>query len=153
MDRTSFWKVWMSALPITAFTGGASVTFYDNSSLARQVHKVAFGIDAKIANAADAVNRAVERLPEDLRTAVVLRELEGLSYEEIAETMNCPIGTVRSRIFRAREAIAKVFHAKGWKARIATVMGDSVTERIDELRAAGEPLAHLDTGADISSVR
>lgn len=56
---------------------------------------------------ADAVNRAVERLPEDLRTAVVLRELEGLSYEEIAETMNCPIGTVRSRIFRAREAIAE----------------------------------------------
>jgi RNA polymerase sigma-70 factor (ECF subfamily) len=55
---------------------------------------------------ADAVNRAIERLPEDLRTAIVLRELEGLSYEEIAETMNCPIGTVRSRIFRAREAIA-----------------------------------------------
>jgi RNA polymerase sigma-70 factor (ECF subfamily) len=46
-------------------------------------------------------------LPEDLRTAIVLRELEGLSYEEIAETMNCPIGTVRSRIFRAREAIAE----------------------------------------------
>lgn len=56
---------------------------------------------------ADAVNRAIERLPEDLRTAIVLRELEGLSYEEIAETMNCPIGTVRSRIFRAREAIAE----------------------------------------------
>jgi RNA polymerase sigma-70 factor (ECF subfamily) len=56
---------------------------------------------------ADAVNRAIERLPDDLRTAVVLRELEGLSYEEIAETMNCPIGTVRSRIFRAREAIAE----------------------------------------------
>jgi RNA polymerase sigma-70 factor, ECF subfamily len=55
----------------------------------------------------DAVNRAIDRLPEDLRTAVVLRELEGLSYEEIAETMNCPIGTVRSRIFRAREAIAE----------------------------------------------
>jgi len=54
----------------------------------------------------DAVNRAIEKLPEDLRTAIVLRELEGLSYEEIAETMNCPIGTVRSRIFRAREAIA-----------------------------------------------
>ncbi len=54
----------------------------------------------------DAVNRAIERLPEDLRTAIVLRELEGLSYEEIAESMNCPIGTVRSRIFRAREAIA-----------------------------------------------
>lgn len=56
---------------------------------------------------ADAVNRAIDRLPEDLRTAIVLRELEGLSYEEIAETMNCPIGTVRSRIFRAREAIAE----------------------------------------------
>lgn len=53
-----------------------------------------------------AVNRAIEKLPEDLRTAIVLRELEGLSYEEIAESMNCPIGTVRSRIFRAREAIA-----------------------------------------------
>lgn len=54
----------------------------------------------------EAVNRAIERLPEDLRTAIVLRELEGLSYEEIADSMNCPIGTVRSRIFRAREAIA-----------------------------------------------
>jgi RNA polymerase sigma-70 factor (ECF subfamily) len=55
---------------------------------------------------AEAVNRAIDRLPEDLRTAIVLRELEGLSYEEIAESMQCPIGTVRSRIFRAREAIA-----------------------------------------------
>lgn len=49
--------------------------------------------------------RAIEDLPEDLRTAITLRELEGLSYEEIADAMNCPIGTVRSRIFRAREAI------------------------------------------------
>jgi RNA polymerase sigma-70 factor (ECF subfamily) len=55
---------------------------------------------------AEAVNRAIDTLPEDLRTAIVLRELEGLSYEEIAESMQCPIGTVRSRIFRAREAIA-----------------------------------------------
>jgi|SRR5215203_106396 len=55
---------------------------------------------------AEAVNRAIDQLPEDLRTAIVLRELEGLSYEEIAESMQCPIGTVRSRIFRAREAIA-----------------------------------------------
>jgi RNA polymerase sigma-70 factor (ECF subfamily) len=53
-----------------------------------------------------AVNRAVEALPEDLRTAITLREIEGLSYDEIASVMNCPIGTVRSRIFRAREAIA-----------------------------------------------
>ena len=55
---------------------------------------------------AEAVNRAIDQLPEDLRTAIVLREIEGLSYEEIAESMQCPIGTVRSRIFRAREAIA-----------------------------------------------
>jgi RNA polymerase sigma-70 factor (ECF subfamily) len=54
----------------------------------------------------EAVNRAIERLPEDLRTAIVLRELEGMSYDEIAHAMNCPVGTVRSRIFRAREAIA-----------------------------------------------
>lgn len=53
-----------------------------------------------------AVNSAMEALPEELRQAVTLREIEGLSYEEIAEVMNCPIGTVRSRIFRAREAIS-----------------------------------------------
>ena len=52
------------------------------------------------------VNRAMDALPEDLRMAITLREIEGLSYEEIAAVMNCPIGTVRSRIFRAREAIA-----------------------------------------------
>ncbi len=51
------------------------------------------------------VNSAIEQLPEDLRTAIVLREIEGLSYEEIAVAMDCPVGTVRSRIFRAREAI------------------------------------------------
>ncbi len=53
------------------------------------------------------VEEAMAQLPEDLRTAIVLRELEGLSYEEIAEAMDCPVGTVRSRIFRAREAIDK----------------------------------------------
>ena len=56
---------------------------------------------------AEAVNKAVKKLPDELSTAVVLREMDGLSYEEIAEVMNCPIGTVRSRIFRAREAIAQ----------------------------------------------
>lgn len=56
---------------------------------------------------AQTVNAAVEALSEDLRQAITLREIEGLSYEEIAEVMNCPIGTVRSRIFRAREAIAQ----------------------------------------------
>jgi RNA polymerase sigma-70 factor (ECF subfamily) len=55
---------------------------------------------------ASAVNFAIEALSEELRQAITLREIEGLSYEEIAELMNCPIGTVRSRIFRAREAIA-----------------------------------------------
>ena len=55
----------------------------------------------------ETVNRAIEGLPEDLRTAIMLRELEGMSYEEIATAMECPVGTVRSRIFRAREAIDK----------------------------------------------
>ncbi len=54
----------------------------------------------------DTVNAAMEELPDELRTAVTLREIEGLSYEDIAQVMDCPIGTVRSRIFRAREAIA-----------------------------------------------
>lgn len=53
------------------------------------------------------VDEAMAALPEELRTAIMLRELEGLSYEEIANIMDCPIGTVRSRIFRAREAIAE----------------------------------------------
>jgi RNA polymerase sigma-70 factor (ECF subfamily) len=53
------------------------------------------------------VNEAIEALPEELRSAIQLRELEGMSYEEIAKLMDCPIGTVRSRIFRAREAIAE----------------------------------------------
>ena len=52
------------------------------------------------------VNTALQALPDDLRQAVTLREIEGLTYEEIAQVMDCPIGTVRSRIFRAREAIS-----------------------------------------------
>ena len=55
---------------------------------------------------AASVNETIQALPAELRTAIVLREIEGLSYEEIAQAMGCPIGTVRSRIFRAREAIA-----------------------------------------------
>ena len=66
------------------------------------------------------VNDAMAALPEDLRTAITLREIEGLSYEEIAETMNCPIGTVRSRIFRAREAIA---------ARLRPILGTNTETR------------------------
>ena len=56
---------------------------------------------------AETVNSTLLKLPEELRTAITLREIDGLSYEEIAQIMNCPIGTVRSRIFRAREAIAE----------------------------------------------
>jgi RNA polymerase sigma-70 factor (ECF subfamily) len=55
----------------------------------------------------ETVENAIAALPEDLRTAIILRELEGMSYEEIAQTMECPVGTVRSRIFRARDAISK----------------------------------------------
>lgn len=61
-----------------------------------------FGAELK-----DVVERAIRELPDDLRTAVTLREFDGLSYEDIAEVMDCPVGTVRSRIFRAREAIDK----------------------------------------------
>lgn len=67
-----------------------------------------------------AVNEAVEALPEELRGAITLREIEGLSYEEIAEAMGCPIGTVRSRIFRAREAIA---------AKLRPILGTSEDKR------------------------
>lgn len=69
---------------------------------------------------AQTVNKAIEDLPEDLRMAIVLREIEGLSYEEIAQAMECPIGTVRSRIFRAREAIA---------ARLKPVLGQDKDRR------------------------
>jgi RNA polymerase sigma-70 factor (ECF subfamily) len=55
----------------------------------------------------DTVNQTLQELPEELRTAITLREIEGLSYEEIATVMRCPVGTVRSRIFRAREAVAQ----------------------------------------------
>jgi RNA polymerase sigma-70 factor (ECF subfamily) len=55
----------------------------------------------------DTVHRTIQQLPEDLRTALTLREFDGLSYEDIANVMQCPVGTVRSRIFRAREAIDK----------------------------------------------
>ena len=66
------------------------------------------------------MNLAVEALSEELRQAITLREIEGLSYEEIAEMMDCPIGTVRSRIFRAREAIAQ---------RLRPLLGTRLDER------------------------
>src|SRR6476469_3435527 len=69
---------------------------------------------------AETVNQTLEELPEELRTAITLREIEGLSYEDIAKIMNCPIGTVRSRIFRAREAIAE---------RLRPLLGTRADER------------------------
>jgi RNA polymerase sigma-70 factor (ECF subfamily) len=69
---------------------------------------------------ASTVNAAMAKLPEELRTAISLREIEGLSYDEISEVMNCPIGTVRSRIFRAREAIA---------AELRPLLGTSADQR------------------------
>ena len=69
----------------------------DNNTPERILHSKQVG---------DTVNNAMQALTEDLRDAIFMREIDGLSYEEIAERMNCPIGTVRSRIFRAREAIS-----------------------------------------------
>lgn len=69
---------------------------------------------------ADTINAAIQELPEDLRKAIVLREIEGMSYEDIATVMQCPVGTVRSRIFRAREAIA---------ARLRPVLGQDPEHR------------------------
>ncbi len=69
---------------------------------------------------AETVNAAIEGLPEELRTAIVLREIEGMSYEDIAQSMGCPIGTVRSRIFRAREAVA---------ARLRPMLGNDADRR------------------------
>lgn len=69
---------------------------------------------------ADTVNAAMEDLPEELRNAIVLREIEGLSYEDIAQRMGCPVGTVRSRIYRAREAIAR---------RLRPLLGTRADER------------------------
>ena len=69
---------------------------------------------------AETVNKAINDLPEELRNAIVMREIDGMSYEDIAESMNCPIGTVRSRIFRAREAIA---------TRLRPLLGDTGNRR------------------------
>lgn len=79
-------------------------TFSPNDSLTDHDTPESAAVSREIAHT---VNLAIEDLPEDQRTAIVLREIEGMSYEEIARIMQCPIGTVRSRIYRAREAIAQ----------------------------------------------
>ena len=61
----------------------------------------------------EALSEGLENLPEELKVALVFREFDGLTYEEIAEVMECPVGTVRSRIFRAREALEKIIDREG----------------------------------------
>lgn len=84
--------------------------YFDSGSALRDLENpenALFGEELKAV-----VNRAINELPDDLRSAVTLREFDGLSYEDIAEIMDCPVGTVRSRIFRAREAIDKQVQAQ-----------------------------------------
>jgi RNA polymerase sigma-70 factor (ECF subfamily) len=79
--------------------------YYEGGAALREIEtpeNALFGAELKAV-----VERAISELPDDLRTAVTLREFDGLSYEDIADIMDCPVGTVRSRIFRAREAIDK----------------------------------------------
>jgi RNA polymerase sigma-70 factor (ECF subfamily) len=88
----------------TEFDSEDAETFEDGDQL-RDVNTPEAELLSK--EIAQTVNDTMQQLPEELRTAITLREIEGLSYEDIAAFMNCPIGTVRSRIFRAREAIAE----------------------------------------------
>ena len=87
----------------TPFDAEESESFGE-ASLLREVNTPENELMSK--QVVDVVQASLQQLPEDLRSALTLREIEGLSYEEIASVMNCPIGTVRSRIFRAREAVA-----------------------------------------------
>ncbi len=87
----------------TSFDSEEAETFDDGDQL-RDINTPESVLHSK--QIGETVNAAMESLPEELRTAIVLREIEGLSYEEISRIMDCPIGTVRSRIFRAREAVA-----------------------------------------------
>lgn len=90
--------------PTTTEFGSDEAEGFDDGNQLRDINTPESMLMSK--EIAATVQAAMEELPEDLRTAIELREMEGLSYEEIANVMSCPIGTVRSRIFRAREAIA-----------------------------------------------
>jgi len=91
--------------PTTTEFDSEEAESFEGAELLRTTHTPESELHSK--QVAQAVNAAMSELPEELRTAITLREIEGLSYEEIAGIMNCPIGTVRSRIFRARESIAE----------------------------------------------
>jgi len=88
----------------TAFDAEEAESFED-AGLLREVNTPENELMSK--QVVGVVQASLQQLPEDLRSALTLREIEGLSYEEIASVMNCPVGTVRSRIFRAREAVAE----------------------------------------------
>lgn len=92
-----------SRRPPSSDVDAADAEYYDGGAALRELEtpeNALFGAELK-----EVVNNAISDLPDDLKTAVTLREFDGLSYEDIAEIMDCPVGTVRSRIFRAREAI------------------------------------------------
>jgi RNA polymerase sigma-70 factor (ECF subfamily) len=91
--------------PTTTEFDAEEAESFEEAGLLREVNTPESALMTK--QIAQVVSDAVEGLPDELKTAISLREIEGLSYEEIADIMNCPIGTVRSRIFRAREAIAE----------------------------------------------
>ena len=91
--------------PTSTEVEAAEAEGYESGELLRDINTPESLLLSK--EIAGTVNAAIEALPEELRSAIQLRELEGMSYEEIAKLMDCPIGTVRSRIFRAREAIAE----------------------------------------------
>jgi RNA polymerase sigma-70 factor (ECF subfamily) len=92
-------------VPVGEFQGADDGEFFDLGDVVEDNNTPDAVLHSR--QVAEAVNAAIEALPEDLKAAITLREIEGLSYEEIAQAMDCPIGTVRSRIFRAREAIAQ----------------------------------------------
>ncbi len=91
--------------PTSTETNAEEAETFDDAEQLRDINTPESMLATK--QIAATVNLAMESLPEELRVAISLREIEGLSYDEIAEAMGCPIGTVRSRIFRAREAIAE----------------------------------------------
>ncbi len=92
-------------VPTTTIFDADDAEDFEDGGLLREVNTPENELMSK--QVVEVVNASLRQLPDDLRTALTLREIEGLSYEEIATVMNCPIGTVRSRIFRAREAIAE----------------------------------------------
>lgn len=100
----NFLLVQKKRVPTRTVLDAEEAEVFDDASLLHEVSTPENELMSK--QVARVVNASLQQLPDDLRTSLTLREIEGLSYEEIAAVMNCPIGTVRSRIFRAREIVA-----------------------------------------------